>query len=307
MMIAIVCPGQGSQTPGFLSTWLELPEFKKVILQFSESTGLDLVRLGTEGDADEIRDTQVAQPLIVAAGLASYEVLKERLNLSTDAVSGHSVGEITAAAIAGVLDYNSAASFVKVRGEEMAKASALQATSMAAIVGGDSELNHSEIERLGLSAANNNGPGQIVAAGEKSAIEELVSTPPSGSRVIQLQVAGAFHTSFMEPAKSKLAEHANTLTPKDPELAIWTNRDGTEIQSGKEFLDLLVKQVSNPVRWDLCMDSLLSYQVSTVIELLPGGALTGIAKRAMPGVKALALKTPADLEKIAEAIEESKQ
>ena len=303
-MISIACPGQGSQTPGFFEPWLEIPTFKEQIERSSEILGIDLVYFGTAADQDEIRDTKIAQPLIVAAGIASYAVLKERLGseLAVAATAGHSVGEITSAYVAGIFDDETALRFVQKRGNEMARASSLAESSMAAVVGGEQEGVLADLAARGLAAANYNGAGQIVAAGSKELIVELVANAPAGTRVIQLQVAGAFHTSFMESARAPLAEYSQSVEAKDPNILIWTNRDGSSVAEGSKFLDLLVNQVSNPVRWDKTMDSMTDAGVSLMIELLPGGALSGIAKRSMPNTVAIPVKTPADLDKVAEAL-----
>ncbi len=298
-MIALTCPGQGAQTPGFLTPWLELESFKTEIEKYSAILDMDLVHFGTEADADQIKDTKIAQPLIVAASLASHSALLQALKDETlfSGVAGHSVGEIAAASIAGILDTEAALKFVKARGEQMAQAATLEASSMAAVVGGEQDNVLGHLSNLGLFAANYNGKGQIVAAGSSANIQELVANPPAGTRVVGLAVAGAFHTSFMETAKVALASLALSISCEDPKLLIWSNSGGARVSSGDKFLDLLINQVSKPVRWDLTMDSMVSDGVSAVIELLPGGTLTGIAKRAMPGVATLALKSPEDIEK----------
>jgi [acyl-carrier-protein] S-malonyltransferase len=303
-MICIAAPGQGSQAPGFLSAWLEIPIFKEQIEKASAVLGIDLIHYGTLADADAIKDTKIAQPLIVAAGIASYLTLKESLgeSLVVSATAGHSVGEITAAYVSGIFDSDRALKFVQRRGNEMADAAALTPSSMAAVVGGELDAVLSQLDSVGLFAANYNGAGQVVAAGSKELIEALVASPPAGSRVIALQVAGAFHTSFMEPAKPGLAAFAKELSVQDPEISIWTNNDGQLVQSGQKYLELMVNQVSSPVRWDRTMESMQLANVSVMVELLPAGALSGIAKRAMPNTVAIALKTPADLDKVAEAI-----
>ena len=303
-MICIAAPGQGSQAPGFLSAWLEIPIFKEQIEKASAVLGIDLIHYGTLADADAIKDTKIAQPLIVAAGIASYLTLKQSLGdaLVVSATAGHSVGEVTAAYVSGIFDSNSALKFVQRRGNEMAEAAALTPSSMAAVVGGELDAVLSHLESVGLFAANYNGAGQVVAAGSKELIEALVASPPAGSRVIALQVAGAFHTSFMEPARPALTAFAKELSVQDPEISIWTNNDGQLVQSGQKYLELMVNQVSNPVRWDKTMESMQLAKVSVMVELLPAGALSGIAKRAMPNTVAIALKTPADLDKVAEAI-----
>ena len=298
-MIALTCPGQGAQTPGFLAPWLELESFRQEIEKYSAILEMDLIHFGTEADAETIKDTKIAQPLIVAASMASYAVLVEALkdNSLFAGIAGHSVGEIAAANIAGVLDTEAALKFVKARGEQMAQAATLEASSMAAVVGGEQEIVLDHLSNMGLFAANYNGKGQIVAAGSSAKIQELIDSPPPGTRVVGLAVAGAFHTSFMETAKVELGSLASSIRTENPKLLLWSNSDGARVDSGDKFLELLINQVSNPVRWDLTMDSMVSDGVSAVIELLPGGTLTGIAKRAMPGVATLALKSPEDLEK----------
>lgn len=297
-MISVVAPGQGSQSPGFLGPWLELSAFRESLESFAGISGLDLARLGTVADADEIRDTAIAQPLIVASAIASFEMIREKLQGHVVGFAGHSVGEIAACYASGIFSLEQAASFVTLRGSQMALAAAEVETSMAAVVGGDLATVLEKLNGLGLLPANYNGPGQLVAAGEKSKISQLVDDPPSGSRVIELQVAGAFHTHFMKNAQSALSELAKSLTVQDPADKIWTNSDGSLVASGAEYLELLVNQVVNPVRWDKTMTGMLSEGVRVLIELVPGGTLSGIAKRAMPGVTTLALKSPSDLEKL---------
>jgi [acyl-carrier-protein] S-malonyltransferase len=223
------------------------------------------------------------------------QALKDETRFS--GVAGHSVGEIAAASIAGVLSTEAALKFVKARGEQMAQAASLEASSMAAVVGGEQEVVLDHLSKMDLFAANYNGKGQIVAAGSSSKIQELVANPPSGSRVVGLAVAGAFHTSFMESAKVALTSLASSINAENPKLLIWSNSDGARVDSGEKFLELVINQVSKPVRWDKTMDSMVSEGVSAVIELLPGGTLTGIAKRSMPGVATLALKSPEDIAK----------
>ncbi len=298
-MIAIVCPGQGAQSPGFFAPWLELDIFKQVVERLADASGIDLLKHGTVSDADTIRDTAIAQPLIVSAGIASAAVLFDSPTWPESgklAAAGHSVGEITAAAVSGVLSDEDAIKFVTNRGNAMASAAALQPTSMAAVVGGDEKVVLEKLESLGLEPANFNGGGQIVAAGTADAIELLKQDAPAGSRVIALQVAGAFHTRFMQPAVDVLSQYAQTLTPQDPSMKLFTNATGELESSGKHFVELMVRQVSNPVRWDLCMTSMLKQGVTAIIELSPAGTLTGLAKRSMPGVESVAVKTPENIE-----------
>ena len=291
-MLVIVCPGQGSQTPGFFTPWLELPAFKETIEIASASSGLDLTTFGTLSDADTIRDTAIAQPLIVSASIASFASLRAAGLPGIAGVAGHSVGELAAASIAGIFDTANAMALVAKRGSEMAEAAALSKSSMAAVLGGDRDEVVAHLNSLGLSPANYNGSGQIVAAGSAEAIAKLGETPLAGTRVIPLQVAGAFHTDFMEPAVAELAHYAAGIEAADPKVQIWTNKDGSVVNSGADYLKLLVNQVSNPVRWDLCMDAMVAAGVTALIELSPAGTLAGLAKRGMPGVETLALKSP---------------
>lgn len=293
MVIIAVFPGQGSQTPGFLAPWLQVEGARERLAAYSEWAGVDLIAAGTEWDADRIRDTQVAQPLIVAASLLSWNALPERDRVT--GVAGHSVGEFAAAAAAGVLTDEQALRLVGIRGRAMAEAAAAEQTGMAAVIGGDESVVVARLEELGLTPANHNGGGQIVAAGSLPAIQTLASEPPAGTRVIPLQVAGAFHTHYMAPAVEVLRDAASVVTASDPRVTVWSNRDGARVASGAAFLDSLVSQVASPVRWDLCMASFAADGVSGIIELSPAGTLTGLAKRALRGVPAVAVKTPDDL------------
>lgn len=296
-MLAILCPGQGAQTPGFLTPWLDLPGAREQLTSFGQAAGLDLIAAGTTADADEIKDTAVAQPLIVAAGLVSLQALlgSARPPAGIGALAGHSVGEITAAAAAGVLSEADAMRLVGVRGRAMARSAAITPTGMSAVLGGDPDEVQARLTELGLTPANMNGGGQVVAAGTQEQLAALAEQPPAKARVIPLSVAGAFHTAHMEPAVTALAEHASAMTPADAGTDLLSNRDGQVVRSGSEVLDRLVAQVSNPVRWDLCMQTLADLGVSALIELSPAGTLTGLAKRSLRGVPAVALKTPDDL------------
>ena len=304
-MIVVVCPGQGAQTPGMLSPWLEVPEFKASIEAQQSASGVDLVGHGTLSDADTIRDTAVAQPLIVATGVASLAALakgKSLTELGVAGVAGHSVGEITAAVAAGVFTAEQGIRFVKERGDAMAKAAALESTTMAAILGGDQAEVEAKLASLDLQPANYNGGGQIVAAGSVDAIAALQAEPVAGTRVIPIQVAGAFHTRYMQPAVATLEAYAAGVTVADPSVTLWTNAGGRVIASGSEFVSLLVNQVSSPVRWDLCMAAMVEAGVTAVIELAPAGTLVGLAKRSMPGIETLAVKTPEHLDAARELI-----
>jgi len=293
VVLIAVFPGQGSQTPGFLAPWLQLEGARDRLTAFSEWAGIDLIAAGTEWDADQIRDTQVAQPLIVAASLLSWGAIADRGAVA--GVAGHSVGEFAAAAAAGVLSEEDALRLVGIRGRAMAEAAAAEQTGMSAIIGGDEAANVARLAELDLTPANYNGGGQLVAAGALPALQALAAEPPAGTRVIPLQVAGAFHTRYMGPAVDALRQAAATIATRDPAITIWSNQDGASVTSGAEFLDALVDQVASPVRWDLCMASFAADGVSGIVELSPAGTLTGLAKRALRGVPAVAVKTPDDL------------
>ena len=290
-MLAILAPGQGSQVPGMLAAWLENSELKETLTSFSDAIGLDLERLGTIADADEIKDTANAQPLIVAASLLSAQALGKGLNISY--VAGHSVGEIAAAAIAGAISEIDAMKLVRLRGQEMAKAAALSPAGMAAVLGGERSVVLDAINQLGLVAANDNGAGQIVAAGN---LEALASLAPEGARVRPLAVAGAFHTSYMQPAVEPLRAMASTIETNTPKVGVISNKEGAVVSDGREVLDRIVNQIANPVRWDLCMQTLRDQEVTGVIEVAPGGTLAGLIKRAFPEIEQCALKTPTDIE-----------
>ena len=297
-MLVIVCPGQGSQTPGFLAPWLELPGVAARMHWLSAVAGSDLAAHGTTSGAEVLRDTAVAQPLLVAAGLAVLgELAAPGAPLPAGVVSGHSVGEVTAAAAAGVLTEEQAVVLVRERGRAMAAASAARPTGMSAVLGGDPQEVAAALERLGLTAANANGGGQVVAAGELRALAALAAEPPARARVVPLQVAGAFHTAHMAPAVDVLAGYAAALRPQPARTPVVSNADGAVLTDGAEVLRRLVAQVSRPVRWDLCTERFAELGVTALLEVAPAGTLVNLAKRQLKGVELLALKTPDDLDR----------
>ncbi|MFC4223613.1 acyltransferase domain-containing protein [Lysinibacter cavernae] len=302
-MIVVTCPGQGSQIPGFLNEWVAVPEYRERLVELSDYAGIDLIAHGTTSDGDTIKDTAVAQPLIVGSSLLAWSALSALTDTTGVALAGHSVGEFAAAAAAGVLTDKDALSLVHERGRAMAEAAALEETGMAAVVGGVEADVLAAIAEAGLSPANMNGAGQIVAAGALAGITALSENAPRGARVIPLQVAGAFHTAYMEPAVAALRTAAASVTPSDATHTLWTNNDGRAVSNGAEYLDLLVGQVSSPVRWDLCMESFQAAGITGLIELTPAGALTGIAKRGLRGIPAVAIKHPDDLAAAVELIQ----
>jgi [acyl-carrier-protein] S-malonyltransferase len=295
-MLVIAAPGQGAQTPGFLKPWLEFPGVEELIGSWSELIGTDLIRYGTVGDADEIRDTAVAQPLLVAAALAASRVLGIGSRVHAGIVTGHSVGELGAGAIAGIVTGNDAMRLVGVRGQAMAQAAAIEPTSMTAVLGGDEADVLACLARHGLTPANINGAGQIVAAGTVAQLAEFAADPPARAKLRSLPVAGAFHTTHMASATEALKQVAATIDAHDPVLTVLSNADGTVVRTGADWLDRIVTQVSAPVRWDKCMATMQHLHATAFIELPPAGTLVGLARRALPGVALLALKTPADLD-----------
>ncbi|GAA1891449.1 [acyl-carrier-protein] S-malonyltransferase [Williamsia serinedens] len=300
-VLTLLAPGQGSQTPGMLESWLDLPGAADQVATWSKSTGLDLARLGTTATAEEITDTAVTQPLVVVSALLAHDELTKRIDLPSDlVVAGHSVGELAAAAISGVITRDEAVSLAAIRGREMAKACALEPTTMAAVLGGDEEQVLARLAELELVPANRNAVGQIVAAGRVEAIDALLADPPEKARTRKLSVAGAFHTHFMSPAQDAVAAAAASITPQEPTAVLLSNYDGRPVSSGREALDRIVAQVTNPVRWDLCSATMREMGVSALVELPPAGTLVGIAKRELKGVPTRACKTPDDLDGVTE-------
>lgn len=301
-VLAIVCPGQGSQSPGFLAPWLELPGVADHLARLSEQSGIDLVAHGTTSDAETIRDTAVAQPLIVAAGLVTAAVLGPVPATAAGVVAGHSVGEFTAAVLAGVLSEEDAVVLVRERGRAMAAASAVTPTGMSAVLGGDPDQVAAALAEHGLTPANANGAGQIVAAGTLEQLDALSAAPPARAKIVRLKVAGAFHTEHMEPARHALAPVAGRITPSDPQVTLLSNADGAAVASGGDALARLVGQVSNPVRWDACTATMAGLGITGLVELCPGGTLAGLARRELPEVPRVALRTPADLDAARELV-----
>ena len=298
-MLVIVAPGQGAQTPGFLAPWLGDPTFESRLNWLSAVAGLDLAHYGTEADADTIRDTAIAQPLLVASSmLAALAVIPHPADAfsKVGAVAGHSVGEIAAAAGTGVLTAEQAMVLVRERGKAMASAAAQTATSMTAVLGGDRDEVLAKLAEHGLTPANDNGPGQIVAAGTVGQLAAFAEDPPAKARLVPLSVAGAFHTQHMQPAVEVLGTLARSVSTHDARIPLVSNRDGQVVHDGRDVLKRIVTQISSPVRWDLCMETMLDLGVTGMLEVPPAGTLTGIARRAMKGVETFALKTPDQLD-----------
>ena len=296
-MLIITAPGQGAQSPGFLNPWLELPGVTELLGTWSELAGCDLIKAGTTADADEVRDTAVAQPLLVAAGLIAAAALDDGdpSRLPADAVAGHSVGELTVGVVAGVLTADDAMRLVGVRGAAMAAATRNEPTGMTAVLGGDPDVVLETMERHGLTPANVNAAGQVVAAGTLAQLTGFAADPPPRARLRPLKVAGAFHTQHMAPAVAALRDAAAAIRPQDPVTTLLSNADGAAVTTGKEWVRRIVAQVAAPVRWDECMRTMATLGVTAIIELPPAGTLISLAKRALPGVELLAVKTPNDI------------
>ncbi|HEY2697578.1 MAG TPA: ACP S-malonyltransferase [Pseudonocardiaceae bacterium] len=309
-MIALLAPGQGAQKPAMLTSWLELDGVQALLSGWSDAIGLDLIRLGTTADADEIKDTAITQPLIVAASLVAFEELTKRTDVAkgvvpVDAVvAGHSIGELAASAVAGVFSSADAVALAAVRGAAMAAACALEPTGMAALMGGDQDEVLAKLAELDLTPANVNGAGQTVVAGSLPALAKLKQDQPAGTKLIELKVAGAFHTQYMAPAVATLRARAESIAIKDPVRPLLSNADGTVVLDGAEMLRRLVAQVTLPVRWDKCMATMAERGVTTTVELTPPGALSGLVKRELKGTRTVQLKTPDDLDKAVEALAE---
>lgn len=298
----MLAPGQGSQTPGMLLPWLELPGAADQIATWSQVSGLDLARLGTTATAEEITDTAVTQPLVVASTLLAHaeQAKHHPLNGSETVVAGHSVGEIAAYAIAGVIAPDDAVMLAATRGREMAKACAIEPTGMSAVLGGDEAEVLARLEELDLIPANRNAAGQVVAAGRLPALDKLAEDPPARARVRRLATAGAFHTQFMAPALDAYAAAARQVNTSEPTTTLLSNFDGQPLPSAAAAIDQLVAQLTRPVRWDLCVDALRQRGVTAIVEFPPAGTLTGIAKRELRGIPARAVKSPADLDGLTE-------
>jgi [acyl-carrier-protein] S-malonyltransferase len=305
-VLIIVAPGQGAQTPGFLAPWLESPQFAERLEWLSAVAGLDLAHYGTEADAETIRDTAIAQPLLVASGLvAALELFPHPADAfdKIGAVAGHSVGELTAAAGARAITAEQAMVLVRARGKAMAHAAAATPTGMTAVLGGDATEVRAALTQHGLTAANVNAEGQIVAAGTLAQLEAFAAAPPAKARLMPLSVAGAFHTEHMAPAVGVLAKLAKSVSTHDPRTPLISNADGKIVHDGRDVVRRIVTQVANPVRWDLCMETMGDLGVTGLLEMPPAGTLAGIAKRALPGVETFALKTPDQLDAAREFVD----
>jgi [acyl-carrier-protein] S-malonyltransferase len=313
-VLAVLAPGQGAQKPGMLTDWLALPGAESFFRWAGSIADADLLTLGTTGDAEAIKDTAVTQPLVVAMSLfvaGELGALPEPGAPARDdvVITGHSVGELTAAALAGVLTAEEAIALTAARGRAMAAACARTPTGMSAVLGGDPDEVLAAIKQHDLTPANMNGAGQIVAAGALAGLEALKADPPAKARIMPLSVAGAFHTDYMAPARAELEGMVGGLQPAEPSRRLLSNADGQAVGSGQEALGRLVSQVTSPVRFDTCLATLRELGVTAVLELPPAGALAGLAKREWKGhqidgkgIEILAVSSPADLDRARELL-----
>jgi [acyl-carrier-protein] S-malonyltransferase len=292
-VLAVLCPGQGAQSAGFLTPWLTSYDVRPRLDQLSESAGFDLVAAGTDTSFDVV-DTAVAQPLLVAAGVVTAELLGE-LTPETVLV-GHSVGELTAAAVAGALDPADAVRIAALRGAAMKSACAQADGGMTAVLGGEAADVLAAIEAAGCVAANVNAAGQVVAAGTHDALARFASSAPAGARLRALNVAGPFHTQWMAPAAADLAGAMAAVGARAQHRGVVSNLDGVLVSSGDQLKQRVVTQLTAPVRFDLCLQTLRSHGVTAVVELAPAGVLAGIARRELPGVEVVAVRAPQDVE-----------
>ena len=288
-------PGQGSQTSGMYSTWITDTANKELIAKYSELIDLDLFHYGTSATQAEITATNIAQPLLTALAFMSFSKLEVNSN-SNIIYSGHSVGEFSAASLAGFYYDKTAMKLVNVRGKAMAEAAASNnATGMSAVLGGDKAEVIRHIEQFDLVPANVNSNGQIVASGLLSNLEKLSENPPASTKVRKLEVAGAFHSQFMKSAESELEKEFAQVEVTDSNSSFISNKDGQIIKDSSELKNRLITQITSPVRWDLCQAKMIELGVTGMLELAPAGVLTGIAKREMPGVELFAIKSPEDI------------
>ncbi len=294
-MLSIVTPGQGSQTSGMYSTWITDTANKDLIAKYSELIDLDLFHYGTSASQTEITATNIAQPLLTALAFMSFGKLEVNSN-SNIIYSGHSVGEFSAASLAGFYSDKTAMKLVNVRGKAMAEAAASNnATGMSAVLGGDKAEVIRHIEQFDLVPANVNSNGQIVASGLLTNLEKLSENPPTSTKVRKLEVAGAFHSQFMKSAESELEKEFAQVEVTDSNSSFISNKDGQIVKDSSELKNRLITQITSPVRWDLCQVKMIELGVTGMLELAPAGVLTGIAKREMPGVELFAVKSPEDI------------
>lgn len=298
-MRALLAPGQGAQRSGMLLPWLADPAAADRLERWSDITGLDLRLLGTTADEAAIRETHVAQPLLVATALLALRrwlPTTEAVHAACGLVAGHSVGEFVAAAAAGVLTDDDAMRLVAIRGRAMSRACApVGATGMTAILGGEDVAVAAAISAAGAVVATVNARGQVVAAGSAAALATLAANPPAGARLVALPVAGAFHTATMAAAVSDLRTAFDDITPGPVRVPMVLNRDGQITSDPGEVIAEMITQVAAPVRWDLCQAQIAASGVTEVIELPPSGTLTALARREMPTAARVPVNTPADL------------
>jgi len=295
-LLAVVAPGQGSQQPAMFNSWIEIPENYQKLKEFSEISNLDLIYFGTKATKEEISNTEITQPLLTALSLISFA----NLNLddkSSVIFAGHSVGEFSASTFSEFLTEEQAMRLVTLRGKLMNDATKeSEQTGMAAVLGGDKNIIIERLKEIQLYAANINSQGQIIASGKLSKINELIRNPIEKTKVIKLDVSGAFHTPYMQNAKDKFETEMKNQKFQDSNLKLLSNYDGKLISNSQDLKSKITNQLTNSVRWDLCQETMMNSEVTGLLEVAPGGVLSGIAKKAMNQVEVMAIKTPDDIE-----------
>ena len=297
-MLAVVAPGQGSQSVGMLSPWVTDSKDKELVDSWSSLISVDLLKLGQSGNSEEIKSTDNAQLLIfITSILSSLNLDLKNAKDQSIIFAGHSVGEFAAYSIAGTFEVDQALKIVARRGQSMlAATNAFSKTGMSAVLGGNNDEVISYLREFNLIPANINSNGQIIAAGTLENLDRLANTPPAGTRVRPLEVSAAFHTKYMEPAISRFKEIFRDLNTNSPSQIILSNKNGEELNKSTDIIENLINQVISPVRWDLCQAKMVELGVTGMLELAPGGTLCGIAKKEIPSVETFAIKSPEDIQ-----------
>ncbi len=297
-MLALVAPGQGSQSVGMLAPWVADSQTKDLVESWSELISVDLLKLGQLGTAEEIKSTDIAQLLIfITSYLSSLALDLRNAKDSSIVYAGHSVGEFAAYSLAGTFEVDQALRLVAKRGQAMLSATKVfSKTGMSAVLGGNKEEVLSYLREFDLIPANINSNGQIIAAGSLENLERLSSSPLEGTRIRPLEVSAAFHTKFMEPAVSQFTEIFKTLSVNSPRQIVLSNKNGERLSKPTDIMENLIQQVISPVRWDLCQAKMVELGVTGMLELAPGGTLCGIAKKEIPNVETFAIKSPEDIQ-----------
>lgn len=296
-MLAIIAPGQGSQSQKMLENWLTDEKIKNYVDEISKALNFDFAYYGISAKEEEINQTQNTQPLLVLNALISFDKLNlNSLQSKRMVFAGHSVGEIVSYCLSGIISKSDALKISILRGKSMSNNLDYQnKTGMAAILGETDSSLTNLIDSFDLQIANKNSSQQIVVGGLIENINNLIDSKPNGIRIIKLSVSAAFHTNFMAKSLQLFQNSIENFDFKDPVNSIISNFDGLEITKGKEAKEKLIGQLTNSVRWDLCQKKFVEMGVTGILELCPGGVLTGISKRENPKIETFAIKNPFDI------------